>query len=161
VTWTTSYYFGQEQPDGERPDGPDGFFRVFDTYASYAAAKNVSVGVDLTHLTNQVTTSDSTLSLTGVGAYARYQLGPAKALSLRYEWLDDEGLFGGPAQKLQEVTATAEYRFADGFLMRGEVRSDWSNQRFFTGPAPGDLRASQTTALVGLVWWFGNKSGTW
>jgi hypothetical protein len=31
ITWTASYYFGQEQPDGGEPDGPDGFFRVFDT----------------------------------------------------------------------------------------------------------------------------------
>ena len=34
VTWTMNYYFGQEQPDGGEPDGPDGFFRVFDTYVA-------------------------------------------------------------------------------------------------------------------------------
>ena len=34
LTWTINYYFGQEQPDGGEPDGPDGFFRVFDTYVA-------------------------------------------------------------------------------------------------------------------------------
>ena len=48
---------------------------------------------------------------------------------------------------------TAEYKFADGFLVRGEFRRDWSNEPFFTGPGgAGDLRDHQNTALVGLVW---------
>jgi hypothetical protein len=45
--------------------------------------------------------------------------------------------------------------------VRGELRRDWSNARFFTGPEPGDLRKHQNTLLAGLVWWFGNKSGAW
>ena len=80
---------------------------------------------------------------------------------MRYERLDDEGLFGGIDQVLQEVTATAEYKFADGFLLRAEFRRDWSNERFFTGPTPDDRRDHQNTALVGLVWWFGTKTGAW
>ena len=36
VTWTINYFFGQEQPDGGEPAGPDGFFRVFDTYVTFA-----------------------------------------------------------------------------------------------------------------------------
>ena len=59
------------------------------------------------------------------------------AVAVRYERLDDEGLFGGIEQVLQEVTADAEYKFADGFLVRGEFRRDWSNEPFFTGPQPG------------------------
>jgi hypothetical protein len=93
--------------------------------------------------------------------YARYQASAPAAISVRYERLDDEGLFGGIAQVLQELTATAEYKFADGFLVRGEFRRDWSNQPFFTGRQPGDLRDRQNTVLVGVVWWFGNKSGAW
>ena len=75
------------------------------------------------------------LSLQGIGVYARYQAG-AGAVSLRYERLDDEGLFGGIDQVLHEVTLTAEYKFADGFLLRGEFRRDWSNEAFFTGRDP-------------------------
>lgn len=160
VTWTTSYFFGQEQPDGGKPDGPNGWFKVFDSNASIAATSALSLGVDYTHTTNQVQQGDDSLSLDGTCAYARYQVASPAALAVRYEYLDDEGLFAGVAQKLQEVTATAEYRFAEGFLVRGEFRRDWSNQPFFPVHA-GGLSAHQNTALVGLVWWISNKTGSW
>ena len=87
---------------------------------------------------------------------------PKSALAARAEYLrDDGGLFSGATQSLNEVTLTYEFKVAEGFLMRGEFRRDWSDQRFFTGPRPGDLRTHQNTALIGLVWWFGNKQGAW
>ena len=161
VTWTVNYYFGQEQPDGGEPGGPDGFFRVFDTYATYTPTSDVSFGVDVNYVTSEVNTSDPSLSLQGIGAYARYQVTGPIAIAVRYERLDDEGLFGGIDQVLHETTLTAEYKFADGFLVRGELRSDWSNQQFFTGRRPDVPRDRQNTVLAGLVWWFGNKHGAW
>jgi hypothetical protein len=161
VSWTTSYYFGQEQPDGGQPEGPDGYFRVFDSYLTFTVTPAVSLSLDVNYVTSEVNKGDTALSLQGTGAYVRYQATTPAALSLRYERLDDEGLFGGSDQVLQELTATTEYRFADGFLGRVEFRRDWSNEPFFTGPQPGDRRRHQNTLLVGLVWWFGNKSGVW
>ncbi len=161
VTWTTNYYFGQEQPDGGQPKGPDGFFRVLDSYVAWSATPALGLGVDVNYVTSEVNAADDALSLQGTGVYARYQVSTPAALAVRYERLDDDGLFGGIDQVLHEITATAEYKFADGFLMRAEFRRDWSNQRVFTGPVPGDPRKAQNTALVGLVWWFGNKSGAW
>lgn len=161
LTWTTNYYFGQEQPDGGQPTGPDGFFRVLDSYVAWSATPALGLGVDVNYVTSEVNAADDASSLQGTGVYARYQVSTPAALAVRYERLDDDGLFGGIDQVLHEITATAEYKFADGFLMRAEFRRDWSNQRFFTGPVPGDPRKAQNTALVGLVWWFGNKSGAW
>ena len=161
VTWTTNYYFGQEQADGALPDGPDGYFRVFDTYVAYTATTALSFGLDVNYVTNEVNKADDSIALQGTGVYARYQVTAPSSLSVRYERLDDEGLFGGIEQLLQELTATLEYKFAEGFLVRGEFRRDWSNEAFFTGPRPDDLRDHQNTALVGLVWWFGNKQGAW
>jgi hypothetical protein len=161
LSWTVNYYVGQEQPDGGAPDGPDGFFRVFDTYVSYTATPALSLGIDLNYVTNEVVKGGPSMSLQGLGAYARYQVTPPAALAVRYERLDDEGLFGGVEQVLHEVTATVEHKLADGFLVRGEFRRDWSNERFFPGPYAGDLRTHQNTALIGLVWWFGNKQGAW
>jgi hypothetical protein len=160
VTWTTSYFVGQEQPDGGKPGGPDGWFRVFDSNATIAATPALTLGLDVTHTTNQVRRGDPSLSLNGIGAYARYQVGPATALALRYERLDDEGLFGAISQVLQEATMTAEYKLAEGFLVRGEFRRDWSDHSFFSqrGASPS---GHQNTALVGLVWWIGNKTGSW
>ena len=162
VTWTMNYYFGREQPDGGAPAGPDGAFRVFDTYVTVTPGSNVALGLDVNHVTNQVQASDPSLSLQGIGAYARYQTTSAAALGLRYERLDDEGLFGGIDQVLHEATATAEYKLADGFLVRGEFRRDWSSALFFPGRlGRADPQAHQNTGLVGGVWWFGNKQGAW
>jgi len=152
---------GQEQPGGGQPEGPDGYFKVIDSYVAWTATPALRLGLDVNYVTNEVNKADQALALQGTGVYARYQVSPPAALSLRYERIDDEGLFGGVAQVLHELTATAEYTLGDGFLVRGEFRRDWSNQRFFTGPRPDDRRAHQNTALVGLVWWFGNKSGAW
>ena len=58
------------------------------------------------------------------------------------------------------MTLTLEYKFADGFLVRGEYRPDWSNQSFFAVHDGGSSK-HQHTALVGLVWWIGNKTGSW
>ena len=161
IVWTTNYYFGQEQPDGGEPEGPDGFFKVFDTYVAYTPTSALSFGLDVNYVTNEVNKADDALALQGLGVYGRYQLSTPVALAVRYERLDDEGLFGGIDQLLQEITATLEYKFADGFLVRGEYRRDWSNRSFFTGAEPDDLRRDQNTALIGLVWWFGNKTGAW
>ena len=161
VTWTINYYFGQEQPDAGTPHGPDGLFRVFDTYVTVAPLGALLLALDVNYVTNEVNKTDSGLSLQGLGAYARYQLSSPAAVGVRYERLDDEGLFGGIDQVVQEVTATAEYRLADGFLMRGEFRRDWSNRAFFPGPQPDDLLDHQNLLLIGLVWWIGNKRGPW
>ena len=161
ISWTTSYYFGQEQADGGEPEGPDGFFKVIDSYVAWTATPALGLGFDLNYVTSEVNAADDARALQGTGLYARYQVTTPAALAVRYERLDDEGLFGGIDQVLHEVTATAEYKFADGFLMRAEFRRDWSNERFFTGPRPGEPRQGQNTALVGMVWWFGNKQGAW
>lgn len=162
LTWVVNYYVGQEQPDGGEPGGPDGFFRVFDTSVTVSAAPTVSLGFDVNYTTNELTTAGESSSLQGLGAYARYDLGATASLGGRYERLDDEGLFGGIDQVLQEVTATLEYRLGDGFLVRGEFRRDWSNERFFPGRlGAGDLRRGQNTGLIGAIWWFGSKRGSW
>ena len=63
---------------------------------------------------------------------------------------------------LQEVTLTAEYKFADGFLFRGEFRRDWSNELFFPGPAGVTIFATiRTRHWLGVIWVIGNKTGTW
>ena len=42
-----------------------------------------------------------------------------------------------------------------------EWRQDFSNQPFFLTNSPGVLKHHQDTPTLGLVWWFGNKQGTW
>ena len=87
-------------------------------------------------------------------AWARtpaYQAWPATAFAFRYEHLNDDGLFGGIAQRLQEATVTAERKFADGFLMRAEFRRDWSSQSFSppARPKQGAIRTPCLSAWCG------------
>lgn len=45
--------------------------------------------------------------------------------------------------------------------MRWEVRPDWSNRNFFPGVDPNRRVPNQTTAQLGLLWWFRGKQGAW
>ena len=65
VTWTVNYYFGQEQSDGGEPDGPDGFFRVFDTYVTVTPTSALTLGLDGNYTTNEVNNEAPSLSLKG------------------------------------------------------------------------------------------------
>lgn len=162
VTWTVNYYAGREQPDGGEPGGPDGYFRVLDTYVTASPTTALTLGADVNHTTNELNASDPSLSLQGTALYARYQVHPRAAVGIRVERLDDEGLFSATDQVLHEVTVTVEHALADSFLVRAEYRRDGSNQRFFPGRLGGDdLRRQQHTALIGAVWTIGNKAGVW
>ncbi len=159
VSWTANYYAGQEQPDGGEPNGPNGWFRVLDTYVTCTPIADVSLSVDVNHTTNQTRSIDPASALNGVGLYARYAIDDTHAIAARYERLRDDGLFVGVRQALQEFTITAEHKAADGFLVRAEFRRDSSDVPLF--PGRDAARTHQTTALVGLVWWIGAKPGAW
>jgi hypothetical protein len=45
--------------------------------------------------------------------------------------------------------------------MRIEWRRDFSNQRYFLTDTLNLLSKQQTTAEIGVVWWFGKKTGPW
>jgi hypothetical protein len=70
-------------------------------------------------------------------------------------------LFSGVTQALKETTLTADYLLANGFLVRGEWRRDFSNRPFFLTDRPNVLKKEQNTATLGLIWWFGPHSGAW
>ena len=162
VSWTVNYYTGREQADGGEPNGPDGRFTVFDTYATVTPSRGLIIGVDVNHTTNQRLRKDPKVSLTGLGVYVRHDIGRGFAIGGRYERLADEGLFGGIEQTLREITVTAERQFAEGFLVRAEYRRDSSDKPFFPGPGGStDLHGTQPTALLGAVWVLGTKKGTW
>ncbi len=98
----------------------------------------------------------------GAAGYAKYQFTGAWALAGRFEYLSDRGgLFTGSSQVLKEGTLTATYQLADGFQLRGEYRSDYSNRLFFLTDTPGSLQRRQTTATLGLLYWLGAKQGSW
>jgi hypothetical protein len=186
VTWNINYYLGQEHPDvlqvpnsGSIPiqqglnfvpirPAPDGRLHILDSYASWQATPKLTLALEGDYVIERLWRhagpgrSSAPSEVSGGAAYARYQLTPRVALAGRMEYLSDSrGLFSGVNQALKETTATFDYKIADGFLMRYEWRRDFSNQAFFQTDTFTGRSRQQSTATVGLVWWFGQKQGTW
>ncbi|MGH9835139.1 MAG: porin [Blastocatellia bacterium] len=153
-------------PNEIRPE-PDGRLHIIDAYATFNATDRLTFAFEGDYLINRSFDNSPPSGINGGAAYARYQFSPGFALAGRFEYvgdnLSDDGvsLFTGLDQDLKEVTLTAEYKFAEGFLIRGEFRRDWSNQPIFLTATPGALKKEQNTATLGLVWWFGRKKGSW
>ncbi len=181
VTWQVNYYVGREQRDVApqlnltfaslptqpglstdviRPE-PRGRFHVLDTYVTWLVTDKLTLAAEADYVINRVQEFSAPSRVTGGAAYARFQFTPKFALAGRAEYLSDRGgLFSGVTQALKETTLTADYKLAEGLLMRGEWRRDFSNRPFFLTDAPGVLKRDQNTATLGLVWWFG-KEGSW
>ena len=181
LNWTVNYYRGQEHPDFQFvnngppnlptiqgmpfepiPNPPTGKLNILDTYATWNATSKLTFAVEGDYVIERLYTYSSPQHTDGGAAYVRYQLLPKIALAARSEYMSDHGgLFSGTTQALKETTLTFEYKFTDNFLMREEWRRDFSNQPFFLTNTLGLLSKQQTTAGIGLVWWFGGKQGAW
>jgi len=186
VSWYVNYYLGQENPDrvAVAPNSPiplqqglsfapvnpapDGRLHIFDSYVSWQANPKLALALDGDYVIQRQwqfaapNHSAKPSETWGGSAYVRYQLASRFALGTRAEYMEDRGgLFTGITEALKENTLTAEYKVAEGFLMRGEYRRDFSNQPSFFTSAAGRLKKEQNTATVGLVWWMGRKQGPW
>jgi len=186
VNWTVNYYLGQEHPDvievektGPVPvqpglnfvpirPAPDGRLHIFDSYVSWQSTPKLTLALEGDYVIQRLWRnaaagrSSAPAEVWGGAAYARYQLSSHVALGGRAEYLaDPQGMFSGVGQALKEATATFDYKIAEGFLMRYEWRRDFSNQPFFQTDTFTGRSKQQTTATVGLVWWFGRKQGPW
>lgn len=74
-------------------------------------------------------------------------------LTVRGEWFDDpDGVRTGFDQTLKEVTFTPEFKIGSGFVVRGEVRRDWSDRPVFD--AKSGLKKDQTTVAANALYSF-------
>jgi hypothetical protein len=186
VVWTMNYYLGQEHPDRTlvpptspipvqpglsfatiRP-APNGRTHIFDSYVTWQATPKLSFALEGDYFIQRLWRneapgqSSAPSHVAGGAAYVRYQFTPRIALGSRAEYLSDRGgLFSGLTQALKENTVTFDYSLADGFLMRYEWRRDFSNKPSFLTDFQNVLSKDQTTATVGLIWWWGRKEGSW
>jgi hypothetical protein len=188
VNWTTNFYMGQEHPDvvqilapgvpllPTQPGlsvvpivpAPNGKLHIFDSYATWQATEQTAFSLEADYVVSRLWNepgpgrSAAPSHVFGGAVYARQQMTPKTALAVRGEYLrDDGGLFSGVTQSLKETTLTYEYKASDGFLMRAEWRRDFSNLPFFLTRNAGVVKANQDTATIGMIWWWGNKHGTW
>jgi hypothetical protein len=186
ITWNVNYYLGQEHPDRTpvAPNGPipvqpglsfsairpapDGRLHIFDSYVSWQATPKITLALEGDYViqrewrTSSPGHSAAPSHTIGGAAYAQYQFTPRISVGGRAEYLSDRGgLFSGITQALKETTATFDYKFGEGFLMRYEWRRDFSNQPSFFTDRDGVLGKEQQTATVGVIWWVGRKEGAW
>jgi hypothetical protein len=187
ITWTSNYYLGQEHPDREvsatptnpipvQPDlnfvairpAPNGRTHIFDNYVTWQPTPKLTVALEGDYFIERLWRdqapgeSAAPSHVVGGAAYLQYQFTPRMTFATRGEYLSDRGgLFSGITQALKENTVTFDYKLADGFLMRYEWRRDYSNQPSFLSDTQGLLLKQQTTATVGLLWWWGRKEGAW
>jgi hypothetical protein len=182
VSWQFNYYFGQEQRDlvpnlnptlpslptqpglSATPITPTlrGRLHILDSYVTWNATDKLTLALEGDYVINRVQTNSVPGVIFGGVAYVVYTFHPHLGLAARAEYLSDRnGLFSANSQALKEMTLTANFPVADGFLLRAEWRRDFSNQPFFLTSVPGVLEKEQNTATVGMLWWFGRKQGSW
>ncbi len=191
ITWTTNYYFGQENPDATpttdcppvpvQPGlcfvpvtpAPNGKLHIFDSYASWQVTPKWLLALEGDYVINRMWASsgpggNSAPAHTSGGAgYVQYQLSPKGWLAGRGEYLSDRGayftggLFSNVTEALKEFTVTYGYNVADGLQVKTEYRYDWSNVPVFLTSTQNVYSKDQSTATLGLIWWFGRKQGAW
>ena len=184
LSWTASYYFGEENRDLVQPAvvsnlppslptqpglsieplrrRQDGRTHIADTYFTWNATPKLSLVGEGDYIVSRLYSNSYPAHAAGGAGYFKYQFVPAFSLAGRFEYVSDRGgYFSGATQALKEGTITATYQPADGFQMRWEFRRDYSNRPFFLTHTPGLLKRDQNTALLGVLWWFGGKQGSW
>ena len=191
VSWTTNYYFGQENPDaapvatcGPPPvqpglcfvaitPAPTGRLHIFDNYVNWQATSKWTLALEGDYVIERLWAeaapgrSSAPAHTWGGAGYAQYQLTPKGFLAARGEYLSDHGayftggLFSRVTEDLKEVTLTYGYNVADGLQVKTEWRRDWSNVPVFLTSTQNVLSKDQNTATLGLIWWFGRKQGAW
>jgi hypothetical protein len=184
LSWSGAYYRGQEHPDFEfvtnpgpadfglpelqgtpfRPirPAPDGRLHIVDNYLTWQITPKLLTVIEGDYVVERLFRNSAPAHTDGGAAYARYPFVPKFAIGARAEYMSDRGgLFSGVTQALKETTFTLEHKFGEGFIVKEEWRRDWSNQPYFLTDQLGVLAKHQTTATIGLVWWFGPKQGAW
>jgi hypothetical protein len=191
VTWTMNYYFGQENPDATPTTDcppvpvqpglcfapvtptPQGKLHIFDSYVNWQATPKWTFALEGDYVVERMWATsgpgrNSAPAHTWGGAgYIEYQLSPKTYLAGRTEYLSDNGsfftggLFSNVTEALKEFTVTYTYNVADGLQLKTEYRYDWSNQPVFLTSQKDVFSKDQSTATLGMIWWFGRKQGAW
>ena len=173
LTWNINYYFGEEQPDvaansnGTLPTQnitpvPNGREHIFDTYATWTPTPHLTLVGEADFVINRAYSKSQPRHVAAGAFYIKYALPRNTNIAARTEYFDDRsGLLTNTTQALNEFTFTLNHQFEPGFLAFAEYRRDGSNQPFFLTSTPNVLVHSQPTATLGLVFWWGQKQGSW
>jgi len=152
-----NYFTGRESPAGI-----PGRFEVLDSYWTWKPTSRLTLAGELDSIRQARPGLGNPQRVTGGAAYAQYQFHPRWAFASRFTRFNDhDGLFSGQTQTLKEFTLTSTFNLVPGFQMRWEFRQDHSNRPFFETHRPGRPSQTMRTGLLGLIWYWGPKTGAW
>ncbi len=154
--WALNYYTGPENFDTQQ-----GYRNLIDTTVTLTPTSKFNAYINYDYGQNRTParddeSSESSLHWQGVAFAGRGQITAKSALAGRYEYYSDQGYQTGTDQDVQEFTATYEYKWLAGLLMRAEFRRDWSDQLYFH-KGDSQLVNAQTTATMAVIAFFGPK----
>lgn len=182
LTWAVNYYFGQEAranpatlnpgvptsptqpglPTANISPAPNGRNHIFDTYATWLATRKLTLIGEADYVLSRSVSQQQPARVVIGSLTVKHALWRNWNLGARTEYFDDRGgLFSGTTQALKEGSFVLDHTFAPGFLAKAEYRRDWSNQVSFLSDTAGALKPAQTTATLGLTYWWGTKQGSW
>jgi hypothetical protein len=149
VTVVANYMVGPERSDTN--DDPRNMVNV---NAQWKVTDRAVLAVDLVYGSEaNAVTAGRTAMWNGIVGYARFGLSDSIALVLRGELFDDrDGARTGVAQKLKEITLTPELKASSHFVIRADLRIDWSNHDVFEKKE--GLTGSQPTGLLNVIYLF-------
>jgi hypothetical protein len=149
VIVTGNYVGGPEQPDTSA-----NWRNVGNVVAQWKAVERTVFTLELTWGAEpNAVTPGTTATWRGIAGYARFGLSDRLALNLRGEYFaDPDGARTGVAQYLKEVTLTPEWRLSSHFLVRADLRFDWSNRDVFEKDST--FTSTQPTILADVIYVF-------
>ena len=130
---------------------------LFDWIGTFKATKKLTfmANVDYGQENNDPHNRGNNSEWYGVAGYAKYEFTDIFSASIRGEYFDDKnGVRTGIAQKLKEVTLTAEFKIAKDLLIRPEYRHDWSDQNGFDSKNVTFNKKTQDTIALGMMYTF-------
>jgi hypothetical protein len=149
LTFYANYMFGPEKENNNSDNRT-----VFDLVGTYSINNIVSVGLNTDYVTEENSANNGeSATWTGIAAYLRLNLAEDFSLSVRGEQFDDtDGIRTGVVQRLQEITLTPEYRPAEHFIIRADLRIDKSDHDVLQ--KKNEWQKTQTTASLNFLYAF-------
>jgi hypothetical protein len=149
VTVVANYMVGPERSDTN--DDPRNMVNV---NAQWKVTDRAVLAVDLVYGSEANAVTDGRTAMwNGIVGYARFGLSDSIALVLRGELFDDrDGARTGVAQKLKEITLTPELKASSHFVIRADLRIDWSDHDVFEKKE--GLTGRQPTGLLNVIYLF-------
>lgn len=149
VTVVANYMVGPEQ-NGDNHD----IRNMVDVNAQWKLGDVTALTLDVVYGSepNAAVRGESAV-WSGIVGYARFGLTGTFSLILRGEFFDDrDGARTGVAQKLKAVTLTPELKVSPHFVVRADLRVDWSDRDVFEKKE--GFASSQPTGLLNLIYTF-------